>query len=98
MYVVVKINKLQKKHTVYILISEITKKNSDNTQHPFCVFSEMCSFIGQYWPLATKTRMTVYSWLRFAVPQPKDLELYFIKGSFGFVDVQNIEPSNCAVI
>lgn len=52
--------------------------------------------------------MTVYSWLHYAVPQPKDLEVYlheFIlkKGGFGFVDVQpivhlqNEEPSNCAV-
>lgn len=75
MYVVVKINKLQKKLTVYILISEV-KKQSYNTQHPFRVSSEVCAFIGQYWTLAAKTHMTVFSWLHFAAPQPKDLELY----------------------
>lgn len=26
--------------------------------------------------------------LRFAVPEPKGVELYVIKGGFGFVDVQ----------
>lgn len=89
MYVVVKINKLQK-NILYNLISEV-KKSIKNTQHPFCVSSEVCAFIGQYWTLATKNHMTVYSWLHFAVPQPKDLELYlhaFIKWVFGFVDVQ----------
>lgn len=49
MYVVVKINKLQKKkHTVYILIPE-AGKSSDITQHSYmCVSSEVCAFIGQY--------------------------------------------------
>lgn len=87
MYVVVKINKLQKKksHCINFNFKKF-KQKSYNTQHPLCVVTSVCF----HWTILNPRSEDPpgSSSLHVSVPQTNDLQLQFVKEEgFGFVDV-----------